>query len=610
MRRGLLATRDELTALRSKISQRPFDQIYQRLHKRCGLILETAPITQMQWESSWRGGQWCSAVLAARAAQGRILDLAIAHHVDPNPAFRNRAIEELKSLASWGQWLDPCHSDMAADLCTAEAAVAAVLGLDWLWEDMRDADRRHVLEAVSNNALGPYRGAVADGAWWHTCYHNWNAVINGGIALAAMAVEDEDLLGPPVRELARAGLKHFFDALGSQGGWDEGPDFWGYAMRYVLLLGEATSRLDDDQRILHARGMNVTGEFPVYFSPNGHAVGFGDSWSMPLHGSLYLLVKHHQSLPLLWWLDTYNSQHDISASGYSTAGFALLLRPADLPMPETVKMEPVKPYTEAGLAAIADQWPHPSFYAAVRSGDLSANHAHHDVNSLQLQVDGEMLLIDPGSPSFTVEHFGTQRGSLYHVQARAHNTLTVGRRDHQMDSQGSVAACSSDAVSRWISCDAQGACGDNVRFLRQIVMLLDAKGVAQKLIVLDEVDNVVAEPVDLFWHTLGELDLADQSGAIVGAKAGVHFAIVSSVPVEMDISTRSAFHGGRHTTLCASTAAASQVRIASVFSRNKVPGKVSLSENGDGQITIHAGRAIVKFGRTRGGVKLTEAKLS
>ncbi|MCE5278662.1 MAG: heparinase II/III family protein [Planctomycetaceae bacterium] len=609
MRRGLLATRDELTALREKISQRPFDQIYQRLHKRCGLILETAPITQMQWQASWRGGQWCSAVLAARATQGRILDLAVAHHIDPNTAFRNRAIEELKNLASWGNWIDPCHNETGADLCTAEAAVAAVIGLDWLWEDMRDADRRRVLEAVSNNALGPYRGAVAQDAWWHTSYHNWNAVINGGMALAAMAVEDDDPLGAPVRELAMSGLKHFFDALGSQGGWDEGPDFWGYAMRYVLLLGEATARLKDDQRILHARGMTTTGEFPVYFSPNAHPVSFGDAWSMPLYGALYLLVKHHQCQPLLWWLDTYSSPHDVSASGYSTGAFAMLMRPAGAPTPETVPMEPVKAFTEAGLAAMADHWPRPSFYAAMRSGDLSANHAHHDINSLQLQVDGELLLIDPGSPSFTAEHFGTQRASLYHVQARAHNTLTVGRRDHQMDSQGSIAAWSSDAASRWVSCDAQGACGDNVRFLRQIVMLLDAKGAGQKLIVLDEVDNAVPEPVELFWHTLGELDLVEQSGAIIGAKAAVHFAIAASVPVEMDISTRGAFHGGRHTTLCASAGGVSRLHIASVFSRHKIAGKVSMAETDDGKIVIHAGKAAVTFGRIRGGLKLIEAKL-
>jgi len=74
MRRGLLATRDELTGLREKLSYRPFDTIYQALHKRCELILETAPVNETRWRTSWAQGYWCSAVLAARTTQGRIMD--------------------------------------------------------------------------------------------------------------------------------------------------------------------------------------------------------------------------------------------------------------------------------------------------------------------------------------------------------------------------------------------------------------------------------------------------------------------------------------------------------------------------------------------------------
>ena len=121
MRRGILATRDELRALKHKLARGPFNAIYDRLQKRCSLILESAPVTEQQWRAAWARGRWGAAAQAARVAQGRIWDLLIAHHVDPNPAFRDRAIEELKELTRWASWVDPASSPLPADLCTAEA---------------------------------------------------------------------------------------------------------------------------------------------------------------------------------------------------------------------------------------------------------------------------------------------------------------------------------------------------------------------------------------------------------------------------------------------------------------------------------------------------------
>ena len=84
------------------------------------------------------------------------------------------------------------HNNSAVDLCTAEAAVAAVVGLDWLWNDMTEVDRLRVIHALRHRVIEPYRAAVARKAWWYNCYHSWNAVINSGCGLAALALSDEE----------------------------------------------------------------------------------------------------------------------------------------------------------------------------------------------------------------------------------------------------------------------------------------------------------------------------------------------------------------------------------------------------------------------------------
>ena len=598
MRRGILATRDELIGLRKKIACKPFAAIYNTLHNRCGLILESSPVSEDKWRSMWEQGSGAAALLAARTTQGRILDLLIAHHVEPNPAFRDRAVEELKNLVRWTTWTDPSHGDLSADLCTAEAATAAVIALDWLWEDLTRADRLRVLQALRKKAVIPYRRAVAKRAWWYTCYHYWNAVVNSGCGLACLALSDEDPRAEEAYNLARKGLSNFFDALGVEGGWDEGIGHWGYAMRYVLLLGEATSRLLDDQRILHRRGMDSTGKFPVYFTPNGRTASFGDSPTVPLYGTFYLLAKHFGAREVLWWLDTYAFHRDVSTAGWSAAGLALLFRPAESPVITDVRLKPVKVFNEIGWAATADRWPRPGLYVAAKAADLAANNSRRNMNSIQVQLDGEMLLRD-----LDIREYATDLPSeFYQVQARAHNTVVVAERDHRIDAQGSIVEAQSGKNFRWIACDAHIACGENVRFIRHVVMIVDPEDQTGKmLIVLDELANAVGERIDQFWHTHGRLQMKARakSGVISGRRTNLHFALASTVKTKVSTQSHGLNHNQTDNVICVTAGNATRAMFASVFAPKKIAGKVTFGRNRAGSAVLQAGGYTVCFKRRK-----------
>lgn len=613
MRRGILATTEQLRFLQRRISQRPFDKIYDLLQKRCALILESAPITEQQWRIFWGQGRWSSAVRAARAAQGRILDLAIAYHIDSNTAYRSRAIEELKNLVSWTTWVDPCHNSLPVDLCTAEAATAVVIGLDWLWDDLTEAERLRALQALRQKAIEPYLQAVKDNVWWYSCYHNWNAVINSGCGLAALALGDDDPQAQEAYEVALGGLNHFFDALGREGGWDEGTGYWGYAIRYVLILAEAAEHLTDDQRIFHKRGLSATGLFPIYFSPNGRPAGFGDASTIPTHGMMYSLVSRYGLRELAWWLDTYTFDHDITTTGWSQAGLALLMRPTDADVPDKPDLSPVKVFNEIGWAAMADQWPRPTFYVSAKTGDLSANHSQRDMNSIQLQVDGEMMLTDPPSPPNGAEYFSDARQDFYEVQARGHNTIVVADSDHQIDAQGQIIEAQCGDRYRWVACDSKGACGENTHFIRHIVMLLDESGVGKSLVVLDDVTNGAPETVVLYWHTLGVIKAktAAMKGTITGRRANLHFAIAATVGASLK-STRQKLHtGATDRILRVSAGVMGRAFFVSVFSRED-PGHVQIDEgeSGESALRVITAGAELDFGPVHHGLTLRSVSMT
>jgi hypothetical protein len=585
MRRGILASYGELDALKERVRRAPFNLIYDALRHRCALILETSPVTEAQWRSVSQSGSSNAGMMAARTAQGRIIDLVVAHRIEPNAAYRGRACEELRHLAAWTAWSEP-QNQGSADLFTAEAAVAAVAGLDWLWDDLTEPDRLRVLKAIRRKCIEPYLAAVKAGAFWHSTCHHFNAVINGGCGLAALALSEDEPAAREAYQLARKGLGTFFNGLGREGGWDEGLGYWGFAMRYLLLLAHATSRCLDDRSLIHARGMDATGLFPVYFTPNGHSAGFGDAQAVPLYGALYLLVNHFGLRELTWWLDTYGFQHDSTSAGWSRAGMAMLFRPMDVEGMGDLHLLPLKVFHEIGWAAMADAWPRPEFYASLKCGEMAAAHSQHVMNSAQLQVGGETLLCDLG-------HVTRDEGARWDVPARGHNTVVVGRRDHRIDAQGTIVEAQSGPGYRWVAMDGGDACAP-ARFIRHAVMLVHP--VTQRgeaLLVLDELMLSVPERVELLWHSLGqiELDEATLMGRVIGRQSQVHLAVAGTSPLVGRTETRSVAPRQDETFLSVTASGAGRVLLATALSRERVRLDLSAGSGG-GAIVRMNGRTL------------------
>ncbi len=604
MRRGILADREMLKALGERIPQKPFDAFYDTLIKRCRLILQAAPLTEMNWQAAWANGRQNAALTTARGIQGRIFDLVIAHAIDDNEVFRSRAIEELMNLVNWSTWVDPSRTNLTIDLCTAEAAVGAVVGLDWLWEDLTEEQRDKIIHVLQTRVLDPYVKSVKEDVWWYTAVNHWNAVINSACGLTAIALDGHSKQAVEIHKIARKGLQRFFDDLGKEGGWDEGLGYWGYAIRYVLLFGEACARLIDDQKLLHHRGMDETGLFPIYFSPNGRPASFGDAANMPLHGALYLLDKYFDRKEISWWLDKYSFQHDVTTMEWSQAGLAMLFHPDRAEKPQPPELEPVKVFSQIGWAAMADSWPTPSFYTAVKTGDLATSHSQHDMNSLQLQVDGEMMLVDIGHPPDEgSDYFSSDRGRFYEIQARAHNTVIVAEEDHRPDAQGNICDSRADKEYRWVVCDGKEACGESVRFFRHVIMLLDPKtGQGQSLVVLDELNIGTPERTDMFWHTGGkiELDAENMTGLIKGHRTELHFALGATAQCKVTSNRQNLDYGQADRYIRLSAGLVGPHYLASVFSRDPLKGGLEIIRQDTGGVQLHFKKTALQFEPDRG----------
>jgi len=158
--------RDELASLSHKLGRRPFDLIYETLQRRCAKILESGPITENHVAQRPQPGALGRRHGRGGEHSGRVFDLTICHAVEPNRAYRDRAMEELRNLIRFSTWTDPSHKDLQADLCTGEACATVAVALDWLAEEMTEADRLRCVKAIREKGLTPYLEAVRTGAFW------------------------------------------------------------------------------------------------------------------------------------------------------------------------------------------------------------------------------------------------------------------------------------------------------------------------------------------------------------------------------------------------------------------------------------------------------------
>jgi len=155
--------------------------IYEALKREADKILDQSPV-----EYELIGPRLLH---ISRRCLHRIFTLATLYRLDGDSKYLERAKKELMAVAKFEDWHPPHFLD------TAEMTLAFAIGYDWLYNSLTDDERHIIREAIITKGLEPAKEAYEGEKpwkWWVTCDHNWNQVCNGGIALGALAIVDEE----------------------------------------------------------------------------------------------------------------------------------------------------------------------------------------------------------------------------------------------------------------------------------------------------------------------------------------------------------------------------------------------------------------------------------
>lgn len=393
---------------------------------------------------------------AMRTVQGRILTLALSYRLTGDQRFLSRARAELLQLAALPDWA-PNHF-----LDVGEGALAAGVGLDWLYAELTPTERDQITRAIVNNALVPSLKVSEEKGSWVVGDFNWNQVCHGGLVVGALAVaESEPELSRQTINRAIKNLPYAGAVYAPDGAYPEGPSYWSYGTSFHVILIEALrSALGSSYGLEQFPGFLKTADYNLQMvGPGGLDFNYSDYHIETLNEPIMLwfarelrrpdLAKQeladvkslyetrtngtnkrvnpsrHIPLELLWWTPNLTPKQTLSAPLHWTSDGVL------------------------PLAVMRSAWSDPqATFVAVKGGTPNHSHAHMDVGSFVLEADGVRWAIDLGTESYDNMRAAkldlwdysqnSTRWTTFRVGPEGHNILRFDQARQQVDGNAQI----------------------------------------------------------------------------------------------------------------------------------------------------------------------------
>jgi len=311
----------------------------------------------------------------------RVATLAYAFRMTGNKNYAERAWADLDAAAGFKDW-NPAHF-----LDTAVMTCALAIGYDWLWDQWTPDQRARLRGAIVKLGLEPAMKVYSGEKGWHRVDYNWNQVCNGGIALGALAVaDDEPKISSRILAHAIASLPRAMGAYMPDGAGKEGVGYWGFGSRYnVLMLASLHSALGTDFGLSETDGFKQSGDYQIYMSGAGRSsYDFGDCNRSALSTAQHLWMGGHYGIPR-YSLFRYNAlKNGTGGELWDLLWFDPDAREAPVP-----DLPPDRHFRVAECATMRDDWVDATgFNVAMQGGANRWTHRHFDLGSFILEADG------------------------------------------------------------------------------------------------------------------------------------------------------------------------------------------------------------------------------
>lgn len=429
----------------------------------------------------------------SRLCLDRVYTLATVYRLEGDERFAKRAEKEMLAAAAFPDW-NPKHF-----LDTAEMTHALAIGYDWLYDVLPPSSRLKIRQAIIEKGLKPGEESYRKNSWWAKATNNWNQVCNGGLAIGALAIADEEprLAGYVISQSVRC-IRIPTARLAPDGGWDEGPGYWNYAMSYTAYyLAAMRSALGADYGLSTMPGLAESGLFRIHSAgPTWLTFNYADAG------------ERAGSTPQMYFFSRLFDRpeyafHQRTHQGRATALDLIWYDPRGT-LQDLHRVPLDARFKNVDVAFLRSAWDDDAVFVGFKGGDNQASHSHLDLGTFVLDAAGHRWASDLGPDNYNLpEYFGRKRWTYYRLRTEGQNTLVINGENQNTKAKAPLVAFASTPQRAFAVADLSEAYAKHATRVQRGVALLDRRTV----LIQDEIES--KEPLNVEWvmHTRADVKI-------------------------------------------------------------------------------------------------------
>lgn len=531
--RILLLKGEEGLIVQSIANNPIWKKMHETILKECDTILLLPPVERIQ----------IGRRLLDKSREGlrRVFYLSYAWRLTGQEKYFQRCEKELLAISRFSDW-NPSHF-----LDVAEMTMAVSIGYDWLYPKLSDKSKTIIREAIVSKGLNPSLDSKYNS--WVKAVNNWNQVCNAGMTYGALAVaEDNPELSKNIISRAIESITLPMGEYKPDGAYPEGYGYWGYGTSFnVMFLSAIEKVFSTDFGLNKTPGfLQTAGFFQNMTGVTGLCFNWGDSGTGGnLSPAMFWLAQRNNDPSQLWVEKTYLQKDNFSKFTYDRLLPAVMIWGKDLPLDKVTEPK-VKVWKGQGanpVCLMRTSWTdRNAIYLGFKAGSASVNHGHMDIGSFIMEADGSRWASDFGMQDYEsleskgIAVFGrtqdAQRWSIFRINNKAHNTLTVNDQLQQVKGYAKIDQFSDKADFMYAISDLSSVYENQLAGSKRGVAIVD-----QKFVVIR--DEVVAanKPTTIRWTMMTSATPVLGKNSITLTKEGHTLVLQVNTPSEVSMRT-------------------------------------------------------------------------
>jgi hypothetical protein len=521
----LMMTVDTIGNIKAAVSSDPWIRRRYRAEKARADQFLAQPVSVAEF----KGGD--GMVDTSRQVLERVTTLALVYRIGGDRRYLDRAWSELEAAARFRSW------GLRPFLSTAEMTAAFALAYDWLYDDWNEDRRQALRRAILELGLRPGLEAYSSQRW-PLQPDNHNIVDNGGLALGALALGNEDpgICGR-ILALGLASAPRCLAQFSPDGAWPEGPMYWGYEMEYAsMYLASLETACGTDFGLGDIPGVGAGGWFPLYVNgPAGGPFNFGDAPEDR---------ETRSGPPLLWLAARFHepryAQYEIEHPNGRMSVLDLVWGAGAGHEPwQTIP--PDRYFRGVELATMRDRWGDArAWFVGLKAGSKDASHNHLDLGTFVLEAKGVRWAVDlggddPDLPGYSHDDGDGRRWTYYRLRAEGHNTLVIDPGpgpDQSYRASGKITSFQSTPRGVELAADLTPAYPAAARIVRRLLFVRN-----QGVTINDTIELKQAGEIWWFLQTRASVASSPDGRALILRQAGETLRVSLLQPVSARFET-------------------------------------------------------------------------